>query len=132
LDCNNNNAIIPAETGQSFTAIANGNYSVELTENGCIDTSNCVNITTVGIIENSFGTAFHINPNPTSGNFFIDLGSVFETTELTIVDVIGSLVYSKSFSQSQILNLSIDEPAGVYLISIQAGDKKAVIRLIKE
>ena len=50
LDCNNNNSILVNETGQSFTATTNGNFAVELTENGCVDTSACVAITTVGII----------------------------------------------------------------------------------
>jgi hypothetical protein len=132
LDCDNNNSVISSETGQSFTPTANGNYAVELTENGCIDTSACVNINTVGIIENSFGNELLIYPNPTSGNFSIDLGASFETSVVTITDISGKLIDSKTISQSQILNLSINEPTGIYFITIQAGDKKAVIRLIKK
>ena len=132
LDCDNNNSVIASETGQSFTAIANGNYAVELTENGCIDTSACVNISTVGIIENNFGNSLSLYPNPTSGNFSIDLGGMYENSFISISDVTGRLLESKTFTQSQILNLSIKEPAGIYIVSIQAGDKKAVIRLVKE
>jgi hypothetical protein len=42
LDCNNNQAIIFGENNQSYTATANGSYAVEITENGCVDTSACV------------------------------------------------------------------------------------------
>jgi predicted outer membrane repeat protein len=132
LDCDNNNAIIPGETSQSFTASTNGNFAVELTENGCVDTTACVVITSVGIIENSFGDELLVFPNPTNGSFSIDLGSVYETSKISITDVFGKLINSKTMTQSQILNLSIEEPAGIYIISIQAIDKKAVIRLIKE
>jgi hypothetical protein len=132
LDCNNAYAIINGQTGQTFTATANGNYAVELTENGCVDTSACVAITTVGIVENSFGDGLFIYPNPTKGNFSIDLGALYENAQVSITDISGKLVESKSIAQSQVLNLTIEEPAGIYLISIQAGNKKAVIKLVKE
>ena len=132
LDCDNNYAIINGETGQTFTATASGNYAVELTENGCVDTSACVAITIVGILENSFGNALLIYPNPTNGNFTIDLGAIYENAQILITDISGKMIESKTISQSQVLNLSIEEPAGIYIVSIQAGYKKAVIRLVKE
>jgi hypothetical protein len=132
LDCNDNYSIIPGETGQSYTATANGNYAVQLAENGCVDTSACVAITTVGILENSFGDNLLIYPNPTKGNFSIDLGAEYASSVISIADISGKLIYSKSNTHSQILNLSIDAPAGIYIVSIQAGMNKAVIRLVKE
>jgi len=132
LDCDNNYTIISGEIGQSYTTTANGNYAVELSENGCIDTTSCVAITTVGIIENTFGSEILIYPNPTSGNFSIDLGAVYENADILITGLKGKLIDSKTITQSQTINHSIKEPAGVYIVSIQADDKKAVIRLIKE
>ena len=132
LDCDNSNAIIPGETGQSYTAITNGNYAVELTENGCADTTACVSITSVGVLENTFGDEFAVYPNPTNGNFSINLGDIYESLIVSITDISGKLIDSKTITQSQILNLNIKEPAGLYMVSVQAGDKKANIRLIKE
>ena len=132
LDCDDNNALIPGETNVSYTATVNGGYAVEITENGCVDTSACVMITTVGIEENNFGASFKVYPNPTDGNFVIDLGTVYVSTEVTITDMSGKLLDSKTLTQSQVLNLSIEEPAGVYIVSVRAENKKAVIRLIKE
>ena len=132
LDCDNSNAIIPGETGQSYTAITNGNYAVELTENGCVDTTACVSITSVGVLENTFGDEFAVYPNPTNGNFSINLGAIYESLIVSITDISGKLIDSKTITQSQILNLNIKEPAGLYMVSVQAGDKKANIRLIKE
>ena len=132
LDCDNSNATIPGEIGQSYTTVANGNYAVELTENGCIDTTACVAITSVGIIENDFGDVLSVYPNPTNGNFSIDLGSIYESSAVKIVDISGKLIDSKIINQSRILNLTIEAPSSIYIVSIQAGEKKAVIRLVKE
>jgi hypothetical protein len=132
LDCDNNNALIAGETGQSFIASANGNYAVQLTENGCIDTTSCVSITSAGIIENSFGDNLLVYPNPTNGNFSIDLGEVYENSNVFITAISGKLIQSRNITQSQVLNLSIEEPAGIYVVSIQAGNKSAVIQLVKK
>ena len=44
LDCDNNYAAIPGETSQNFTPSTNGNYALELTQDGCSDTSECYSI----------------------------------------------------------------------------------------
>jgi ribosomal protein S11 len=132
LNCDSNYAAISGETQQTFTATTNGNYAVELTENGCVDTSSCVSITTIGIVENDFGNGLLIYPNPTSGNFTIDLGASYENTQILITDLSGKVVQSQNVRQGQVLNLSIEEPAGIYVVSIQSGNQKAVIKMVKE
>jgi hypothetical protein len=132
LDCDNNYGVINGETNQTFTASVNGNYAIELTENGCVDTSNCVAITTVGIIENYFGTDLLIYPNPTTGDFSIDLSAYNGQAQLIITDMHGKVIQSQTVIQGQILNIAIENPAGMYFVSIQDEDKKAVVRLVKE
>jgi hypothetical protein len=132
LDCGNNYAAISGETGQTFTATANGNYAVELTENGCVDTSACVAITTVGILENSFGNAPIIYPNPTKGEFSIDLGASRDEVTVIIRNLLGQEVLKKSFGGSSVLQLNIPGEAGMYLIEISSGDKKAIVKVVKE
>lgn len=52
LDCDNGNAVIPGETAQSFSPVTiTGNYAVEVTMNGCADTSGCFFIDLTGIEE---------------------------------------------------------------------------------
>jgi hypothetical protein len=132
LDCNNSFAEISGETGQSYTPLSNGSYAVELTENGCVDTTICVSILNVGIVENSFGGDLFIYPNPTNGNFTIDLGAIYENSQISITNILGGLIVTKVITHSQVLNLAIKDPAGIYIISVQSGDRKAVFRLIKE
>ena len=132
LDCDNNYAVINGETGQSFTPSTNGNYAVELTKNGCGNISACVNISALGIIENNFGDVLSVYPNPTAGNFSIDLGAIYESTVVSIIDVTGRIIESKTITQSEIINLSIKEAVGIYFITIKTGNKKAVIKLVKQ
>ncbi|MEJ6735923.1 MAG: T9SS type A sorting domain-containing protein, partial [Flavobacteriales bacterium] len=132
LDCDSSNATITGETGQSYTAVANGNYAVELTENGCVDTSACVNIITTAVLENNFGSEFNIYPNPTKGTFSVDLDKTYNSILITITDLSGRLIETKEYNGTKLLNLKIDEPAGIYLLKIETGNQKAIIRLVKE
>ncbi|MHC1774362.1 MAG: T9SS type A sorting domain-containing protein [Lentimicrobium sp.] len=85
-----------------------------------------------GIVENSFGKRLFVYPNPTNGNFSIDLGAVYENVQILIADISGKLIDSRNIGESQSLNLSIEGQAGIYVLSVQADNKKAVIRLVKE
>jgi hypothetical protein len=44
----------------------------------------------------------------------------------------GRLIECKEYNKTKLMNLKIDKPAGMYLMRIETGDQKAVIRLIKE
>lgn len=132
LDCNNNYDLIPGETTASFTSSVNGSYAVELTENGCVDTSACVSITTVGIIENNLNAELIVYPNPTNGKLSVDLGSTFNTIKVSIRDINAKLIQSSEFNNSQILNLNLNAPSGIYVLTIESNENRAVVRLVNE
>ena len=132
LDCNNENTMIPTATNQAYTATLNGNYAVEVMVGSCIDTSSCIAITIVGIINNTFRNSIQIYPNPTNGNFSIDLGESYKYITVTMTNLKGKLMQYNKYNESQLLNLTLNHPAGIYLLSIESGNEKAVIRLVKE
>jgi hypothetical protein len=130
---------IDGATSQSYTATVNGDYAVVVSNNECSDTSSCFSVTGVGFIENEFGNEILLFPNPTSGDFSIDLGSSYQTVKITITDINGKVIQTETFNGRQLVNLGITGPAGVYLLLIESGDlstaqegKKALIRLVKE
>ncbi len=90
------------------------------------------NTTTLGVIKNSFGHDFRLFPNPTDGDFSIDLGQNYNSVTITIIDLNGKVIQSKTHKESQLLNLNLEESVGVYLLQIQSGERKAIIRLLKE
>ena len=71
-------------------------------------------------------------PNPTNQYFSVDLGENHQAIKITITDMRGRLVKSESYANIRQTNFILNEPAGVYLLTIESGDKKTVIRLIKE
>lgn len=89
-------------------------------------------VNSLAIEESEFSIEARIYPNPTNGDFTIDLGITQPSVRITITDVIGKQIQSKSYNESQVLNLRITEPAGIYLIIIESGDKRSVYRVAKE
>lgn len=86
----------------------------------------------LGVIGNEFGNNFLIYPNPTDGDFSIDLGDNHKVVTITLTDLVGKIILSNTYNDSQLLNFNIEEPAGVYLLIIESEDKKEAIRLVKE
>ena len=115
-----------------FKVPANGYYAVEVTFQGCTDTSECVYGTTA-IVKNDLGDEVMIYPNPNKGNFIIDLGSVYEETEVIVINAVGKVVYKGLFLQSRKPEISIKElPAGVYFVRVHSGSNEVILKLYKE
>lgn len=71
-------------------------------------------------------------PNPTDGNFSIDFGEHHEIVKVTVTDLGGKSILSGIYKNCQLLNLNLEEPAGIYLLIIESGNKRVVTRLVKE
>ncbi|MFK7921083.1 MAG: choice-of-anchor Q domain-containing protein [Bacteroidia bacterium] len=133
LDCNNDLNALVGESNQSFTATANGNYAVEITQNGCVDTSACYSITTVGIVENDFGARFAVFPNPTNGKLKIDLGKAYHSINVQITNSAGQVVQTLELQDSQKLDLEILGAAGFYFVEVWTSDhNRASIKVLKQ
>ncbi len=93
LDCDYGNTPILNATSQSYTGTSNGTYSVQISQNGCVATSGCNSLTTVGIIENNF-SKLELYPNPVSasGNLFI-YSNDLKPVKVEIYSLQGRLVY---------------------------------------
>ncbi len=131
LNCNNNYAPIQGETGQSFSATDNGSYALEVSKNQCVGVSSCYAVTTVGILEDTFETQIIVYPNPTNGNISLDLGGIYPETLVKIYDTNGKLINQLKFENKNILELYIHGANGIYLIDIQPGSQKALMKVIK-
>lgn len=123
---------ISGETNQSFTATQKGEYAVVITSNGCTDTSACETITGLGFLENDFGTEYVIYPNPTNGEFAVDLGKNYHSVEISITDLSGKRIESSEHSEGQLFEMKLEQAAGTYLLKIESEGKKAVVRLVKK
>jgi photosystem II stability/assembly factor-like uncharacterized protein len=85
----------------------------------------------LGIIENTFEDEPVLYPNPSDGNFSVDMRAIYNSLNVEVKDMNGRQILSKQFSESQILNLSMGSSAGVYLVIVTSDDKKAILRIVK-
>lgn len=131
LDCNNGYLEIIGETNQSFTASQNGRYAVEITQNNCVDTSACFDVTSVGIMENTFDNTIIVYPNPTSGMFTVDLGRILGEFTVSITDMKGKAIHQTRYRNTDKFEMNLDLPSGIYMLIINSGNDRATIRLIK-
>lgn len=131
LNCDNNNSPISLATNQNYTPTANGNYAVEVTVNGCTDTSDCQNYNLIGLSENT-ATNISLYPNPTTGQFTISLNGA-TVNRVSVTDATGRMVLiMDAISNNElIVNLKNEQP-GLYFVQLQVGNDLQTIRVIKE
>lgn len=127
VNCDNNFAIIQGATAQTYTATANGNYAVIVTQNSCTDTSSCYAVT--GLYTDEYGNTLSINlyPNPSDGNFNLSLN---KPTHITLWDALAQKLYENQLPAG-IHNLHFSHlPNGVYYIRAQSDNLIEVLRVV--
>jgi hypothetical protein len=132
LDCANNYLPIAGETNQSFTVTANGDYAVEVTENSCVDTSNCISITNVGIPNVSAGNTMALYPNPSNGQVTIALSQALQNAIIRIVNITGQTVAEKTNLNGTAVNFDISgETPGIYFVEVEEKGTVSRIKMVK-
>ncbi|NQY10251.1 MAG: T9SS type A sorting domain-containing protein [Flavobacteriales bacterium] len=130
LNCDDNNSPISLATDRAYTAIANGNYAVEITNESCIDTTECITVTTTRIdLISSNGVSIY--PNPNKGLVNIDLGTLTNVS-ITIRAADGRLIYQEAKVSDGIHQVQIDAENGVYFIQLQTEDAQQHFQIVKE
>lgn len=130
LDCNNNFAVVIGETAQTFTATANGDYAVEITQNGCTDTTACVNISSLGINKNTLFKNLSISPNPTQGRVKIGLGNLGDVA-IKIFNIDGQLVYHVTNINTSTHQFELNGAAGVYFVEVYSQGETEQLKIVK-
>lgn len=125
---------ITGETNQSFSITTDGNYAVEVTANGCSDTSACFSVITSSIFQPT-EVPVSIYPNPNTGEFSIQFSpSLTGNTSIEIIGVDGRSIYEKSFEDLQFLkNKTVrlqNIASGVYFVKLWVGKKLSTTKLI--
>ena len=114
LNCASNFSPIVGATNQSFTAITNGNYAVQITQGSCTGISECTTISNVSLLEENKKEVL-IFPNPSSD--IITISTHFnEATNYELIDAQGRIVLQGIFSETKsILNLEALNPGTFFL-----------------
>ncbi|MCH2021621.1 MAG: GEVED domain-containing protein [Saprospiraceae bacterium] len=74
-----------------------------------------------------------IYPNPSKGEFRVDLAKVYQKVILEVNDASGKFVKRKVIKEKRYLNLSLDAvPAGVYMLKLVLDNEHGTYKLVKE
>ncbi len=133
LDCDNGHSVINGATDSIFIPVTSGNYAVEVTQNTCVDTSQCFSIILSGIWETRFGSDLLFYPNPTSGKAFVELGVYYDDIEIRIFNHLGQVILEDTFIKTSRLDIEIMAPPGLYFVAIKNTDgQMATLRVLKK
>lgn len=119
--------ILPPEGGIRLKYEA---HAYEQNANTCIETGAMPSGVGLNIKESSQKVT--ITPNPSTGIFKLDLGDQYSSVTIKLTDLYGRKIAFYSEQKEQFLTISIQEPAGVYLLITESEDKQEITRLIKE
>ena len=90
IDCDNGNSPIAGATTPEYTPTSNGNYAVIITVDGCADTTDCGNVSVVGIEDVLFDDLV-IYPNPSNDGIF-NITYSGQIVKIDIVDMLGRII----------------------------------------
>ena len=131
LNCDNGFAPINGEINQSFTATANGNYAVKITQGLCTDTSICIAITNVGIKVAEGNQTIKVYPNPVRNELIIEMEGNKDKLNFEILNSIGQVVFNGKLIEKTIIETTNFTP-GVYLIKLENGKTYEFKKIVKE
>ncbi len=120
-------SILQGETNQTFNAISNGDYAVAISKNGCVDTSDCSTVISVGLNTTIAKKLFDVYPNPASEK--LTISSSLMHAKIELYNTLGQLVYS-SYFKTLLEKLQIDIsnlPKGIYYLKCEGLIKKVII-----
>ena len=131
IDCDDNNSPIVGAIFKSYTVIVSGNYAVQITNGNCVATSDCTNVTGVGVVDVENVLGISVYPNPTLDILNIDKGEN-ENIEIIVLDNMGKVVINTN-SDGQVTTIDMSNYAsGVYYVKAKSGEKTSVTKLVKQ
>jgi hypothetical protein len=121
---------IPGATNRSYEVVANGRYAVIVDDGSCLDTSDCITINNVGLVDHASAADWFVKPNPASERFFLSQ-ALHRYPNLQIVDARGRLVREVLYDHQAGVAIS-DLSQGLYFIRFRSSDdRERVLRLMK-
>jgi surface protein len=125
LSCPSYSPIL-GETNQIFTATANGDYAVEIIQNGCTDTSACYTVIGIGMDEVE-RTLFSVYPNPVKGKLYIQSSLAFANKKKELYNSLGQLLFTTNpDSYREIIDMTA-YAKGIYYLKCEHHVVKVVV-----
>ncbi len=95
----------------------------------------CDKTYTLGVKETE-NLTFVLYPNPNKGNFTVQFSSdSISEIKIFVHDMVGKRLYAKTFERTSVFSQEIQSPSissGVYLVTVEEGNKKIVKKIVIE
>ena len=134
INCDANGVVIDGENNQSYSPTVSGNYAVIVYDPSACnlqDTSTCkyvdVNVTSVS---DSQTATLSVYPNPASDVVNVTLPSSINGGVVTISDIHGNEVVSKSVSGLEFSVTTAEMPSGVYILKVSSSTFTATKQIV--
>lgn len=126
VDCWNDFEPIDGATDQTYEVTDDGGYAVIVSLGDCSDTSACFEYLHFSIAE-SDPVNFTVFPNPSNGEFMIDIDEVSANVSVRVYSSLGQIVYQNSFSDGPIY-VKFEGEAGFYWLELitESGENRMV------
>ncbi|MCG8576237.1 MAG: T9SS type A sorting domain-containing protein [Flavobacteriales bacterium] len=112
---------------QNLLNVPAGTYTVTImAPGGCTYTDSATINSQVGIEDESL--SFEAYPNPTNGNFVIELDGEFG---YTLYNLVGERVFSGYAVNKEVMDM-VELPAGTYFVNLTQGDSEQTIKVVKQ
>lgn len=133
LDCNNNSMKVGNETNINFEPSSTGSFAVEVTKNGCIDTSDCFEVITVGVADiNSISNNVNIYPNPTSKEINLEVIGLTNYT-IQVTNSNGQVIVEQSnLNNMNKFKVDLSGLKGLYFITVKSNEGSTTFKVVKK
>jgi len=126
--------MIDGATGKKIQATKDGSYMVQVTVGGCSSKLSTPVVVVIAATENPLPEwSVNIFPNPSHDFFSISIDNM-TTSQLRyqVIDPLGRLLLqSTGHAQPTVIDLH-NQPAGIYFMKVQIGDRSVTQKLVKE
>lgn len=130
LNCDSNMIPIPGATSDTINLNLIDRYiAVEISYNGCIDTSACLFVYIVNVDDDQ-DAQVSFYPNPGKGHAYIDFGGAKDKVDVAVMNSFGQVVHQVSTQSSQGLELDLQLPTGMYYVQINGEGLRTTIKWI--
>jgi len=79
-----------------------------------------------------YESALSIYPNPTRGNFTVDLGKEFTNVNVQITDILGKIVSSTTHVSAKTIEQKINGPVGMYFVQVKTSNSSIIKQIVKQ
>ncbi len=131
LDCLNAYSEILGSNEESYIPENDGEYAVEISKLGCVDTSDCYTIETASLLKSQEKNSIILYPNPNNGLFNINLDQV-QATLIQISSANGTIIYSNSTNLTGIHQIALNISAGLYFVDVWTKSGTYQMKLVVE